>query len=112
MGISSNLLAVRAIIRNLPKEKTRIGSQRERRCELFVFRGDFQMSSELKDLRETAVITQIKAARDSRIERSRLSLAESGYVTLTKEEEARLRSVLKKALEQRSKQVSAALGSV
>ena len=67
------------------------------------------MNSGLRDLRETAGITQIKTARHARIDRSRLSLAESGDVTLTAEEEARVRSVLRRALAKRAEKVSAAL---
>jgi len=67
--------------------------------------GDF------KTLRDLAGLTQGRAARAAGIPRSRLSEVECGEVTLTHEEEERLRRVLLHAIKTRAAQMSGFLSS-
>ncbi len=54
----------------------------------------------LRRLREKAGITQFTVARKSGVTRMRLSLAESGQVRLTAEEEAAVREAIRQGIEE------------
>ena len=58
--------------------------------------------NDLKKTRRMAGLTQTRAARAAELSRPRLSQAECGEVKLTKQEEARLRRVLRRAIEARA----------
>lgn len=66
----------------------------------------------LKATRETAGISQFAAAQESGIPRMRLSLAECGQIQLTSDEEAALRKVLRRAIEQRTALLQNALSTM
>ena len=65
--------------------------------------------SDLKTLRDLAGLNQHRAARVAGICRSRLSEAECGEVTLTPEEDGRLRRALLRAIETRAAQMNGLL---
>ncbi len=65
--------------------------------------------TELKNMRALSGKSQFAIANLAAVERSMLSLAESGLRQLAPDQEARVVKVLKKVLEQRSKKISAAL---
>jgi len=54
----------------------------------------------LRRLREKAGLTQFTVARKSGVTRMRLSLAESGQLRLTKEEEAAVREAIHQGIEE------------
>jgi transcriptional regulator with XRE-family HTH domain len=60
-------------------------------------------------LREVSGLSQFTVARKSDVSRMRLSLAETGQLTLSDEEEARIRAVLLIAIEARSLRLRAVL---
>jgi transcriptional regulator with XRE-family HTH domain len=64
---------------------------------------------DLKTLRDLAGLTQNRASRAAGISRSRLSEIECDEVTITREEELRLRRVLLRAIETRAAQMSGLL---
>jgi transcriptional regulator with XRE-family HTH domain len=51
----------------------------------------------LRELREASGLTQLELAKRAHIDRTRLSLSESGYVQLSAGEEERLRTVVLEA---------------
>jgi len=65
--------------------------------------------NDLKTLRDLAGLNQHRAARVAGICRSRLSEAECGEVTLSPEEEGRLRRTLLRAIETRAAQMNGLL---
>jgi transcriptional regulator with XRE-family HTH domain len=62
------------------------------------------MTGDIRGLRRLAGLTQIETSRDSRVERSRLSLAECGHVALSNEELGAVLRVLRSAIRERVKQ--------
>jgi len=67
------------------------------------------MERRLLSLRELSGLSQFTLARKSGIARVRLSLAETGQLELSAEEENRLRTVLLRTIEARALQLQAAL---
>ncbi len=65
-----------------------------------------------KQLREASGLTQLEVAKRAGLERSRLSLFESGYVVLTAREERALRRVLLSALRKRVAHLQSVLTQV
>jgi hypothetical protein len=63
----------------------------------------------LVSLRELSGLSQFIVARKSGVPRVRLSLAETRQLELSPEEEARIRAVLLRAIEMRSRELQAAL---
>jgi transcriptional regulator with XRE-family HTH domain len=59
----------------------------------------------LKKLREKAGQTQFVVARKSGVTRMRLSLAESGQLRLTPEEESAVREAIRQGIEERTAQL-------
>jgi transcriptional regulator with XRE-family HTH domain len=68
--------------------------------------------TELKEMRELGGLSQTAVANYAVVDRSMLSLAESELRSLALDQEERVIKVLKKALEQRAKKISALLESV
>jgi hypothetical protein len=68
--------------------------------------------SDLKNMRELGGLSQTAVANPAAVDRSMLSLAESGLRPLAPDQEARVIKVLKKRLEERSKKISAVLERV
>jgi transcriptional regulator with XRE-family HTH domain len=66
---------------------------------------------DLRLLRELADWTQTKVARASGINRAKLSLVECGEIELDADEEAAVRRVLLRAVQQRSAQIQAVLSA-
>ncbi len=64
---------------------------------------------ELKRLREIAGISQALLAKKSGIERTRLSAAECGYVSLTGGEKATIKRVLMRAVEDQQARLTSVL---
>jgi transcriptional regulator with XRE-family HTH domain len=64
---------------------------------------------ELKRLREIAGISQTLLAKKSGIERTRLSAAECGYVSLTEGEKATIKRVLMRAVEDQQARLTSVL---
>jgi transcriptional regulator with XRE-family HTH domain len=62
--------------------------------------------SALRELRTLSGLTQIEAAKRSGVDRTRLCLAEGGYVTLRPDEEESLRQVLLNQIESRAAQLT------
>jgi len=69
----------------------------------------FLMEGVLLSLRELSGLSQFTVARKSGVPRVRLSLAETGQLRLSVEEEERIRTVLLRAIEARALQLQAAL---
>jgi hypothetical protein len=65
--------------------------------------------TEIRRLREYAVLTQFEAARLARIDRSRLALAEGGQLPLSDEQETKLRRALMRAIRGRRNRLNALL---
>lgn len=66
----------------------------------------------LKELREASDLSQFKAANRAGLDRTRLSLAESGHVVLTAKEQDALRRVLLSALRKRVARLQNVLAQV
>lgn len=64
---------------------------------------------ELKRLREIAGISQAYLAKKSGIERTRLSAAECGYVSLTEGEKATIKRELMRAVESQQARLTSAI---
>lgn len=64
---------------------------------------------ELRRLRELAGLTQFDVSKKSGVERSRLSTAECGHVTLTVQEQQIVRRILMRAIEDRQTKLQAVL---
>jgi|GEM_PF-3017304 len=63
----------------------------------------------LVSLRALAGLSQFTVARKSKVPKVRLSLAETRQLALDPEEEARVRAVLLRAIEERSRELQTAL---
>ncbi len=70
------------------------------------------MDIPVKDLRNAARLTQIELAQRSGIERTRLSLAECGYLSLTDEEASSILRAIAEAAEARILSVRQALAQI
>ena len=67
------------------------------------------MKQSLRDLRRMAGATQCDIAKESRVDRSKLSLAENRYLELRPEEHAAVRKVLLERIENRAAQLKGVL---
>jgi transcriptional regulator with XRE-family HTH domain len=56
----------------------------------------------LRELREAAGLTQLELAKRAHLDRTRVSLSESGYVQLSAAEEERIRAVVLEAARARA----------
>ena len=65
--------------------------------------------NEIRRLREDSGMSQFAAARAANIERTRLALAEHNHVSLSQEQDARLRAVLLRAIRARRDRLNALL---
>jgi len=63
----------------------------------------------MKYLREKSGLTQFSLARGTGIPRSKISLWELGQISLSPDEQARIRRVLLRAIEKRVKELSSVL---
>ena len=63
----------------------------------------------LKQLREASGLTQLELAKRAKLDRTRLSLYESGYVQLSTIEEQRIRAVLLEAAREKATQLQAVI---
>jgi len=63
----------------------------------------------LRELREMAGLTQTRAARASGIHRAKLSMAETGEIELSPEEETAVRGALLRAIRERQTQIEGVL---
>jgi transcriptional regulator with XRE-family HTH domain len=64
---------------------------------------------DVRELRTISGLTQLKLAKESGLDRTRLSLAEGGYVVLRPDEEANVRRVLLDHIESRAAQFRSVL---
>jgi transcriptional regulator with XRE-family HTH domain len=70
------------------------------------------MKQGLRDLRLMAGLTQCDVAKETGVDRSKLSLAENQYVELRPEEQAAVRRVLLERIENRSAQLKGVLSGM
>jgi transcriptional regulator with XRE-family HTH domain len=71
--------------------------------------GEDDMNRDLRDLRIMAGMTQCDVARETGVDRSKLSLAENRYVELRPEEQAAIRKLLLETIENKAAELKGVL---